>query len=68
MLAASMHHALTNNPPPHYPTYPSARTINPNVSPEVDRILAHALMEDNTARYQSYGEMQSDLRPLLAKM
>jgi serine/threonine protein kinase len=65
MLAASMHHALTNNPPPHYPAYPPVRVLNPDVSPELERILSLALMEENTARYQSYTEMQRDLKKLL---
>jgi eukaryotic-like serine/threonine-protein kinase len=65
MLAASMHHALTNNPPPHYPTYPPARTLNPDISPELERILSLALMEDAGMRYQSYGEMQRDLKRIL---
>lgn len=65
MLAASMHHALTNNPPPHYPAYPPVRVLNPDVSPELERILSLALMEDITARYQSYAEVQRDLKRLL---
>ncbi len=65
MLAASMHHALTNNPPPHYPAYPSVRVLNPNVSLELERILSLALMEDPATRYQSYAAMQRDLKKLL---
>lgn len=65
MLAASMHHALTNNPPPHYPAYPPVRVLNPDVSPELERILSLALMEDAATRYQSYAEIQRDLKKLL---
>lgn len=65
MLAASMHHALTNYPPPHYPTFPGVRMLNPLVSPELEAILARALMEDREARYQSYAEMQKDVKNLL---
>jgi len=65
MLAASMHHALTNNPPPHYPAYPPARVLNPDISIELERILSLALMEDVSARYQSYAEIQRDLKKLL---
>ncbi len=65
MLAASMHHALTNNPPPHYPAYPPVRVLNPDVSPELERILSLALMEDAASRYQSYAEIQRDLKKLL---
>lgn len=65
MLAASMHHALTNNPPPHYPAYPPARLLNPDVSIALEHILTRALMEDASARYQSYSEIQHDLKKLL---
>lgn len=65
MLAASMHYALTNYPPPHYPAYPAVRVLNPDISPELERILSLALMEDVTARYQSYHELQRDLKKLL---
>ncbi len=65
MLAATMHHVLTNIPPPHYPTYPSAQVLNPAVSPEFARILSRALMENPSARYQSYAQMQADLKRLL---
>ena len=65
MLAASMHHALTNNPPPHYPNYPPVRVLNPDVSPELERILSLALMEEVSARYQTYTEIQRDLKKLL---
>lgn len=65
MLAASMHHALTNNPPPHYPAYPAIRVLNPDISPELERILSLALMEEPGARYQNYTAMQRDLKKLL---
>ncbi|HEY0755717.1 MAG TPA: protein kinase [Ktedonobacteraceae bacterium] len=65
MLAASMHHALTNNPPPHYPNFPPVRVLNPDVSTELERILSLALMEEVSARYQSYADIQRDLKKLL---
>jgi serine/threonine protein kinase len=65
MLAATMHHALTNNPPPHYPAYPAVRVLNPAISPDLERILSLALMEDVAARYQNYTELQRDLKKLL---
>ena len=64
-LAASMHHALTNVAPPHYPSYPPVRMLNPNVSQGVETILSRALMEENTARYQNYAAMKKDLQQLL---
>lgn len=65
MLASSMHYALTNYPPPHYPTYPPVRMLNPSVSPALEMILSRALMEDSKDRYQSYAEMQKDIKGLL---
>ncbi|HET8912687.1 MAG TPA: protein kinase [Ktedonobacteraceae bacterium] len=64
-LAATCHYALTNHPPPHYPAFPPVRLLNPAVSPGLEDILSRALMEDKTARYQSYAEMQKDLKRLL---
>lgn len=65
MLAASMHHVLTNYAPPHYPAYPPVRTLNPAVSPRLEVILSKALMEDREYRYQSYAEMKRDLMKIL---
>ncbi len=65
LLAASMHHALTNYAPPHYPTYPPVRMLNPAISVELESILSRALMEDNRERYESYAEMQRDIKKLL---
>jgi hypothetical protein len=60
-----MHYALTNHAPPHYPTFPPVRLLNPAVSPALETILARALIEDNTARYQSYAEIQGDIKRLI---
>ena len=65
-LAACMHYALTNHAPPHYPAFPPVRLLNPAVSPALEAILARALIEDNTARYQSYAEIQRDIKRLIA--
>jgi len=67
MLAATMHHALTNIAPPHYPTYPPVRMLNPNVSPTLEAILSRALLEDATIRYQSYEAMRHDVQALLGR-
>lgn len=64
-LAASMHFALTNYAPPHYPTFPAVRLLNATVSPALEAILSRALMENAAERYQSYTELQQDLRKLL---
>jgi tetratricopeptide (TPR) repeat protein/predicted Ser/Thr protein kinase len=57
VLAAVMH----LDPPP-----PSQH--NPAVSPELDRIVLKALAKPSEDRYQSAGEMLSDLRPVLASL
>jgi len=64
-LAATMHHALTNVAPPHYPSYPPVRMLNPTVSQGLETILSRALMEDAAARYQSYEALKKDLQGLL---
>jgi len=64
-LAACMHYALTNYAPPHYPTFPPVRLLNPNVSVSFETILSRALMEDSRERYRSYGEIQRDIKGLL---
>jgi len=64
-LAASMHHALTNVAPPHYPAYPPVRVLNPTISPALETILNRALLEESAARYQSYAAMQRDVQHLL---
>ncbi len=65
LLAASMHYALTNIAPPHYPTYPPVRLLNSTVSPALEAILSRALFEDNTARYQDYATLKRDIQRLL---
>jgi serine/threonine protein kinase len=64
-LAASMHHALTNVAPPHYPIYPPVRLLNPYISATLEAILSRALAEDRTVRYQSYTALKQDLQRLL---
>ncbi|GAC1371356.1 MAG: hypothetical protein NVS2B12_38140 [Ktedonobacteraceae bacterium] len=66
-LAATMHHALTNVAPPHYPTYPPLRLLNPSISPELEAILGRALLEDSAARYQTYAALQKDIQQLPGK-
>jgi serine/threonine protein kinase len=65
-LAATMYHALTTIAPPHYPTYPPIRLLNPSISPTLEAILSRALAEDNRARYQSYRALQQDVQRLIA--
>lgn len=66
-LAASMHHALTNVAPPHYPAYPPVRLLNTTISSGLEYILSRALLEDAKGRYQSYDEMRKDVQKLYYK-
>jgi serine/threonine protein kinase len=66
-LAATMHHVLTNIAPPHYPGYPPVRQLNPSISPGCEALLARALLEESSARYQTYAAMQKDVQQLLAR-
>ncbi|WP_149402607.1 protein kinase domain-containing protein [Dictyobacter arantiisoli] len=66
-LAATLHHLVTNRDPRNYPpfNYPPARSINPQVSPELERILERALTIDVTKRYQNAAEMKGAIDALL---
>ncbi|MDQ2718076.1 MAG: ABC transporter substrate-binding protein, partial [Chloroflexota bacterium] len=68
-LAATMHHLLTNRDPrEHAPfTYPPVRSLNPKLSPDIAGVLAHALVNDITQRYQSAAEMKRDIDEILQK-
>ena len=45
-------------------TPPAPSEINPDVPPDVERVIARAIEKDCPARYQSAGELAADLRPL----
>jgi serine/threonine protein kinase len=64
-LAACMHQALTNVAPPHYPTYPPVRILNPSISLALEGILSRALVEESGARYQTYEQLKRDIQQLL---
>src|SRR5947209_12618431 len=66
-LAATLHHLLTNRDPREYPpfAYPSARSINGKLSPEIDHILTRALMIDSNKRYQNAADMKEDIDNIL---
>ncbi len=68
MLAASMQQALTNYAPEPYPASAPplpVRLLNLAVSPALEAILNRALQEERAMRYQSFEEMQQDIRRLL---
>jgi len=66
-LAATVHHLLTNRDPSDYQafSYPSVCSLNPNLSPDIDRILTRALTLDITKRYQSAAAMKYDVDEIL---
>ncbi len=68
-LAATLHHLLTNRDPRDHPpfTYPPARALNPQLSPEIDKILSRALINDISQRYQSAAAMKKDVDDILLK-
>src|SRR5579863_257138 len=68
-LGATLHHLLTNRDPRDYPpfSYPPARTLNPLLSEEVERLLAKAVNNDITQRYQSATAMKRDVDAILLK-
>ncbi len=68
-LAATLHHLLTNRDPRNYPPfmYPSVRTLNPQLSPETETVLARALQNDMKQRYQSAAAMKRDIDDILLK-
>lgn len=66
-LAATMHHLLTNRNPRNHPafSFPLARMLNPQLSPEAERILIRGLTNDINQRYQSAPEMKRDIDDIL---
>jgi len=66
-LAATLHHLITNRDPSDYPAfnYPNVRTLNPSLSPEIDRILTRALTLDIMRRYQNAAAMKYDIDEIL---
>src|SRR5713226_1991770 len=68
-LAATMHHLLTNRDPRNHPpfTYPPVRTLNPQLSPEVEKVLSRALINDIDQRYQSAAAMKQAIDDILLK-
>ena len=59
-LAATIHYLVTNHDPANDPMFdhPSARSLNPKVSKELDTLLTKALTINAAGRYQSAAEMK----------
>ena len=68
-LAATLHHLLTNRDPRNYPpfVYPPVRTLNPQLSPEIESVLMRTLNNDINQRYQSAAAMKKDIDDILLK-
>lgn len=68
-LAATIHHLVTNRDPRNYPpfAYPSARSLNPKLSPALDQVLTKALTIDVNKRYQTAAAMKRDVDNILAR-
>jgi eukaryotic-like serine/threonine-protein kinase len=68
-LAATLHHLLTNRDPRNHPpfTYPPVRTLNPQLSPEIEKVLSRGLINDINQRYQSAAAMKKDIDDILLK-
>ncbi|GER88335.1 hypothetical protein KDW_24970 [Dictyobacter vulcani] len=66
-LAATLHHILTNRDPRNYPPfyYSAARSLNPQLSPEIEGILTKALNNDINQRFQSATTMKQEIDTLL---
>ena len=66
-LAATLHHVLTNRDPRNHPAfvYPPVRSINPQLSPEIERVLVRALSSDVKLRYQTATEMKEAIDDIL---
>jgi len=67
-LAATIHHLVTNRDPGDNAPFqfPPARTLNPQVSPQLEQILTKALKTTANERYQTPQAMRRDLEALLA--
>jgi serine/threonine protein kinase len=67
-LAATIHHLVTNRDPGDNAPFqfPPARTLNPQISPQLEQILMKALKTAANERYQTPQEMRRDLEALLA--
>ena len=68
-LAATLHHLLTNRDPRDHPpfTYPPARALNPQLSPDIEKVLSRALINEINQRYQSAAAMKKDIDDILLK-
>src|SRR2546429_2074256 len=68
-LGATMHHLLTNRDPRNYPpfNFPPVRSLNPDLSVDIEHVLERGLVNDRNQRYQSASSMKSDVDVILLK-
>ncbi len=68
-LAATMHHLLTNCDPRNEPpfAYPAVRSLNPTLSPDIERVLNRALALDPNQRYQTSAAMRRIVDAILVQ-
>jgi serine/threonine protein kinase len=66
-LAATLHFLLTNRDPRDQPpfNYPRVCTLNPQLSPETERVVDRALLLDIKQRYQDAVAMKQDIDEIL---
>jgi len=62
-----LHYLLTNRDPRNHPpfVYSPVRSLNPQLSPETERVLNRALVSDINQRYQSAAAMKQDIYNIL---
>lgn len=68
-LAATMHHLLTNRDPRNETpfAYPPVRSLNPSLSPDIERVLNRALDVDPNKRYQTAAAMKRIIDAILVQ-
>jgi eukaryotic-like serine/threonine-protein kinase len=66
-LAATLHHIVTNRDPRNSPPfiYPPVRSLNTQLTQDIERILARELVNDINQRYQSALAMKQDIDAVL---
>ncbi len=66
-LGATLHHLLTNRDPRNHAPfqYPPVRTLNAQLSPDVEQVLARVLVNNPDQRYQSAAAMKQDIDRIL---
>lgn len=66
-LGATLHHVLTGRDPRNYSpfVYPPVRTLNSQLSPDIERVLTRALTNETSQRYQSATAMKQDINEIL---